>query len=1380
MAEALDHLKKDYRARFCHGGGERIDLQQSQNLMKLIQDCFESGNSDLKTNSPSCSTLILKNEEGTSVQSQRPKPESASSVKRARKSADPSTASLLKPVSSRGHSCESHLKPATHDNVAASEKPESSVSKSEKKSTIKDEALCQHPAVLLGSEDNCESARSPIPVEEVKNSPVVKLHFDNWSMPATAESHAEVENLEGPQPGRDEKVVPVQGAECFVTSSAQSEEPFSSAILAAVATRTLGQRYSTSISPPSPCPVKHQDIEIEDECEFLIDESSGASSWISIPTKNKKSKSNGSAIPISKSQPSEKEKTQNKEVKNRKVQVKAHTKQKLDHLDVGTFDFKEMSESDPIPEIEENVLTSQSQKSTRMGKTKKDALRQDSPNQKKSGLETKPSYEEQGKTGMLPSEDLPMPSCGHQEEQTVSLKMSLRSSKNQQLASKASQDLDEKEQNAKQKLPKVEVAKRGTVSPRKKPKKSVQQSSSKKRQLQREELSDSESSEEELEREPIKLNKVCTTPLHQELETPVIEKLTKSLDKKEQTAKQKLPKVEVAKRGTVSPRKKPKKSVQQSSSKKRQLQREELSDSESSEEELEREPIKLNKVCTTPLHQELETPVIEKLTKSLDKKEQTARQKLPKVEVAKRGTVSPRKKPKKSVQQSSSKKRQLQREELSDSESSEEELEREPIKLNKVCTTPLHQELETPVIEKLTKSLDKKEQTARQKLPKVEVAKRGTVSPRKKPKKSVQQSSSKKRQLQREELSDSESSEEELEREPIKLNKVCTTPLHQELETPVIEKLTKSLDKKEQTAKQKLPKVEVAKRGTVSPRKKPKKSVQQSSSKKRQLQREELSDSESSEEELEREPIKLNKVCTTPLHQELETPVTVKLTKSLDKKEQTARQKLPKVEVAKRGTVSPRKKPKKSVQQSSSKKRQLQREELSDSESSEEELEREPIKLNKVCTTPLHQELETPVIQKLTKSKKPGNVLHAPESPVGANTATPLEALQHPMESVKNPEKKRLSAKSSEKIPRKIPCRASKALCSSSEDTGSQTDTDSSSVQDMPRKKPKLSDVKIKSNKRKHNRQHGPQDSFVAEKAVSCKSGPALEDYDKFACSGPALEDYDKFACSGPALEDYDKFSSSTESPGQDDTSSVMPSNTPNVRRTKRIRLRPLEYWRGERINYTMDSSGGLVISGIVHPETESPRKSKMRKNDHPKQERDETSRRETPASLEHGFFVSSDRREILAGLEHGFFVSSDRREIPAGLEHSLADASKPAIVLDPVTNREVPLGCINIAGSRTNLLKSEAVEIYKDFNTSLFATGLLVLKPHKEKGQQCVSTDTVAFRIIRGQAIVTLHKASYYLAVGDCFYIPAGNKYNIRNLHSEDSVFLFTQIKDR
>lgn len=72
---------------------------------------------------------------------------------------------------------------------------------------------------------------------------ICRLHFDKWSTPAAAKSHQEVENLEVPQPGRDEQVVPVQGTERVTASSARTEKTFSSAVLAAVATRTLGQRF---------------------------------------------------------------------------------------------------------------------------------------------------------------------------------------------------------------------------------------------------------------------------------------------------------------------------------------------------------------------------------------------------------------------------------------------------------------------------------------------------------------------------------------------------------------------------------------------------------------------------------------------------------------------------------------------------------------------------------------------------------------------------------------------------------------------------------------------------------------------------------------------------------------------------------------------------------------------------------------------------------------------------------------------------------------------------------------------------------------------------------------------------------------------------------
>ncbi|XP_075005913.1 centromere protein C isoform X2 [Calonectris borealis] len=920
MAEALNHFKKDYRARFCHGGGNKIEVQPGQNVLKLIQDCFESCGSDLTISSPSathCSTPIVRNEKRTSIQSQRPKAGLTNSVKRACNSAGSLLASPLKPVSRRGWSHESPLKPAINDYVADSKKTVSPGSKRETNNILKDvDALRKSPAMSSDPEDDHGSVGSPLLVEEAKSFPVHKLHFDDQNTPAAVKSHMEVENLEGPQTGRAEQVVLVQGTEHIATSSVQKEKPFSSVVLAAVATGTLGKRYSASISPPSPPPVKDQDLEIENECEFLIDESDGVSfnSWFSIPHKNKKSKKYGSATPVSKSQPSEKEKTESKKGKNRKVQVEALTKQKMNDLDVRIHDFKGTSESDPVSKSEGNVLKSQRQNSTHMGKTKKDALRQGSPNQKKdtsckpeaeelrvswSGLETKASDAEQCKPRVMPSEDSPMPSAGHQQERTVSPKKNLKSSKYPQSASKASQHLV--------------------------------------------------------------------------------------------------------------------------------------------------------------------------------------------------------------------------------------------------------------------------------------------------------------------------------------------------------------------------------------------------------------------------------------------------------RKKQTAKQKLPKDTVAKRQAESPRKKLKKSGKKSSNKKPQLQREESSDSEPGEEELEKELVKLNEVFTSPLHQKLQTSVSQKLAKSEKPKNVSHTLESLAGANNKTPAKALQHLIDSVKNSEKKRLSAKSSGKIPKKIHHRTSKGVCSDPEDTESQTDSDSFSVQDMARKKQKLSDVKIKSNKRKRNMQRGLQDSFAAEKATSHESGPVLEHCDKFASRSKSHEQDNT---SSDTSEDFNCQVRDLLSDNIARHKIVMPSNTPNVRRTKRIRLRPLEYWRGERVNYTMRPSGGLVISGIVCPETEPHRKIKRKKGGH-KQKRDET-----------------------------------RNEIPANLDHTLADTSKPTIVLDPVTNEEVLLECVNTESSHSCFFKDESVEIYKNLNTSAFATGRLILKPFKEKGHQFVHMDTIAFHVICGKIIVTLHKTSYYLTTGDFFYVPAGNGYNIRNLLNEESVLLFTQLK--
>lgn len=70
-----------------------------------------------------------------------------------------------------------------------------------------------------------------------------RLHFDDQNNPAAAKSHVEVENLEGPQTGRDEQIVPVQGTVHIATSSVRKEKSLSSVVLAAVATGMLGKRF---------------------------------------------------------------------------------------------------------------------------------------------------------------------------------------------------------------------------------------------------------------------------------------------------------------------------------------------------------------------------------------------------------------------------------------------------------------------------------------------------------------------------------------------------------------------------------------------------------------------------------------------------------------------------------------------------------------------------------------------------------------------------------------------------------------------------------------------------------------------------------------------------------------------------------------------------------------------------------------------------------------------------------------------------------------------------------------------------------------------------------------------------------------------------------
>ncbi|XP_049645805.1 LOW QUALITY PROTEIN: centromere protein C [Suncus etruscus] len=228
------------------------------------------------------------------------------------------------------------------------------------------------------------------------------------------------------------------------------------------------------------------------------------------------------------------------------------------------------------------------------------------------------------------------------------------------------------------------------------------------------------------------------------------------------------------------------------------------------------------------------------------------------------------------------------------------------------------------------------------------------------------------------------------------------------------------------------------------------------------------------------------------------------------------------------------------------------------------------------------------------------------------------------------------------------------------------------------------------------------------------------------------------------------KFEDTSE--GKTHQKLIFPSNSPNVRRTKRIRLKPLEYWRGERVDYQVRQSGGFVISGILSPD-KAPSKRKAKENVVKVNKKDNRKR----------ICLDNDER---------------KKNLIENLKIELGDPLQPTMVKDPETREIILLDLVRPRDTYQFLVEHGELTVFKTLDTPYFSTGKLVLGPHQEKGKQHVGSDILVFYVKCGDLLCTLHETPYVMTTGDSFYVPSGNYYNIKNLLNEESVLLFTQIK--
>uniref|UniRef100_A0A8C5LSC5 Centromere protein C n=1 Tax=Leptobrachium leishanense TaxID=445787 RepID=A0A8C5LSC5_9ANUR len=199
----------------------------------------------------------------------------------------------------------------------------------------------------------------------------------------------------------------------------------------------------------------------------------------------------------------------------------------------------------------------------------------------------------------------------------------------------------------------------------------------------------------------------------------------------------------------------------------------------------------------------------------------------------------------------------------------------------------------------------------------------------------------------------------------------------------------------------------------------------------------------------------------------------------------------------------------------------------------------------------------------------------------------------------------------------------------------------------------------------------------------------------------------------------------------------VMPSNAPKLRHSTRTRLQPMQYWRGERVDYLSTPSGGFVINGVISPKN----KECIRK----------------PAAK-----VKDSRK---------------RKAEPSYKPVDMGPVG-PTVVLDAATGKQIETECVKISHQCAITSPKEKIKVCKTISASGFSSGKLKLGPLQEKGYQFVCNNTMVFYMVSGAVELLLHETIYHLKTGDSFFVPPGNLYNLTNLLEMEAEFVFCQIK--
>ncbi|KZT09565.1 uncharacterized protein LAESUDRAFT_722528 [Laetiporus sulphureus 93-53] len=216
-------------------------------------------------------------------------------------------------------------------------------------------------------------------------------------------------------------------------------------------------------------------------------------------------------------------------------------------------------------------------------------------------------------------------------------------------------------------------------------------------------------------------------------------------------------------------------------------------------------------------------------------------------------------------------------------------------------------------------------------------------------------------------------------------------------------------------------------------------------------------------------------------------------------------------------------------------------------------------------------------------------------------------------------------------------------------------------------------------------------------------------------------------------------------------------ANANGVRRSSRLRITPLEWWRGEKVIYGSDDSGEPKFVATIKAIRRLPK-------EQPK-----------PLGTKHRVKKRSARsKSKTVEVE----VSENLVFNP---EEGWDDSTKAeGVVIDYETETEVEK---KVAFTAKMIAPKAAANndfyFQKIFGEGDFiAAGLLIIPPDKQKPTKGTKDNTFVFYVIEGAVNFKVHRTSYLIATGGMFLVPRGNMYFIQNVSDRDARLFFAQAR--